>query len=48
MAKYLLLEHYRGAPSAVNDVPMEKWTPEEISAVRAARRALERPGQLTI
>ncbi|MGY1698359.1 YciI family protein [Geodermatophilus sp. SYSU D00766] len=32
MAKYLLLKHYRGAPAAVNDVPMEKWTPEEISA----------------
>jgi len=32
MAKYLLLKHYRGAPAAVNDVPMEKWTPAEISA----------------
>ncbi|MCR6485470.1 YciI family protein [Amycolatopsis sp. OK19-0408] len=32
MAKYLLLKHYRGGPAAVNDVPMEKWTPEEISA----------------
>ncbi|MBD8506694.1 hypothetical protein HT102_09365 [Hoyosella sp. G463] len=32
MAKYLLLKHYRGAPAAVNDVPMEKWTPGEISA----------------
>ena len=32
MAKYLLLKHYRGAPAAVNDVPMERWTPEEISA----------------
>ncbi|MGC7093193.1 YciI family protein [Amycolatopsis lurida] len=32
MAKYLMLKHYRGAPAAVNDVPMEKWTPEEISA----------------
>ncbi|EID56370.1 YciI family protein [Saccharomonospora xinjiangensis] len=30
MPKYLLLKHYRGAPSAVNDVPMEQWTPEEI------------------
>jgi len=30
MAKYLLLKHYRGAPEAVNDVPMEKWTPTEI------------------
>ncbi|KAA1416310.1 hypothetical protein F0U44_18450 [Nocardioides humilatus] len=31
MAKYLLLKHYRGAPPAVNDVPMDRWTPEEIS-----------------
>ncbi|MFJ9623224.1 YciI family protein [Streptomyces sp. NPDC101181] len=31
MAKYLLLKHYRGAPAAVNDVPMDQWTPEEIS-----------------
>ena len=30
MAKYLLLKHYRGAPEAVNDVPMGEWTPEEI------------------
>ena len=32
MAKYLLLKHYRGAPPAVNDVPMEKWTPAEVDA----------------
>ncbi|MEU4563551.1 YciI family protein [Actinoplanes sp. NPDC023936] len=32
MAKYLLLKHYRGAPAAINDVPMDKWSPEEISA----------------
>ena len=32
MAKYLLLKHYRGAPAPVNDVPMNQWTPEEISA----------------
>lgn len=32
MAKYLLLKHYRGAPAAVNDVPMDRWTPEEIEA----------------
>lgn len=31
MARYLLLKHYRGAPAAVNDVPMEHWTPEEVS-----------------
>ncbi|MFB8403172.1 YciI family protein [Streptomyces sp. NPDC055912] len=32
MAKYLLLKHYRGAPAAVNDVPMDQWTPDEIAA----------------
>jgi hypothetical protein len=32
MAKYLLLKHYRGAPDPVNDVPMDQWTPGEISA----------------
>jgi hypothetical protein len=31
MAKYLLLKHYRGAPKAINEVPMDQWTPEEIS-----------------
>jgi hypothetical protein len=30
--KYLLLKHYRGAPTPVNDVPMEQWTPAEIDA----------------
>ena len=29
MAKFLLLKHYRGAPTPVNDVPMDRWTPEE-------------------
>ncbi|WP_369139310.1 YciI family protein [Modestobacter versicolor] len=32
MARYLLLKHYRGAPAAVNDVPMDQWTPEEVAA----------------
>ena len=32
MAKYLLLKHYRGAPASVNDVPMDQWEPEEVSA----------------
>ena len=32
MAKYLLLKHYRGAPKAVHDVPMDQWTPEEVDA----------------
>ncbi len=31
MAKYLLLKHYRGAPTGVNDVPMDRWTPQEVS-----------------
>jgi hypothetical protein len=31
MAKYLLLKHYRGAPEPANNVPMDQWTPEEIS-----------------
>jgi hypothetical protein len=31
MAKYLLLKHYRGAPEPVNNVPMDRWAPEEIS-----------------
>jgi len=34
MPKYLLLKHYRGAPASVNDVPMDQWTPEEVSAHR--------------
>lgn len=32
MAKYLLLKHYRGAPAAVNDLPMDQWKPEEVTA----------------
>jgi hypothetical protein len=32
MTKYLLLKHYRGAPVAVNEVPMDQWTPDELSA----------------
>jgi hypothetical protein len=32
MAKYLLLKHYRGAPAPVNDVPMDRWTPDEFEA----------------
>src|SRR5687768_18526638 len=32
MAKYLLLKHCRGAPAAVNDVPMDQWTPDEVTA----------------
>ena len=32
MPKYLLLKHYRGAPAAVNDVPMDRWRPDEVEA----------------
>ena len=32
MAKYLLLKHYRGAPASVNNVPMDQWTPDEVTA----------------
>lgn len=32
MAKYLLLKHYRGAPAAANNIPMDQWTPDEVSA----------------
>lgn len=32
MAKYLFLKHYRGAPEAVNDVPMNEWTQQEVEA----------------
>jgi hypothetical protein len=32
MAKYLLLKHYRGAPVPVNNVPMDRWSPDEIDA----------------
>ena len=32
MTRYLLLKHYRGAPASVNDVPMDQWTPEALSA----------------
>ncbi len=32
MAKYLLLKHYRGAPAPVNNVRMDQWEPEEVSA----------------
>ena len=32
MAKYLFLKHYRGAPAPTNDVPMDRWTPDEVDA----------------
>jgi hypothetical protein len=50
VAKYLLLKHYRGGPRAINDVPMEQWTPEEISAhmqyMRDFAARLEGAGEL--
>jgi hypothetical protein len=32
--KYLLLKHYRGGPERMpdGDVPMDRWTPEEVTA----------------
>jgi hypothetical protein len=48
--KYLLLKHYRGAPAPVNDVPMDKWTPEEVDAhieyMRDFATRLEQTGEL--
>jgi len=32
MAKYLLLKHYRGAPAPLNNISMDKWTPDEVDA----------------
>jgi hypothetical protein len=32
MARYLLLKHYRGAPAPADDVPMDRWAPEELTA----------------
>lgn len=50
MAKYLLLKHYRGAPTPVNDVPMERWTPDEVEAhmqfMRDFAARLEETGEL--
>lgn len=31
MAKYLLLKHYRGGPEPLTTVPMDQWTPQEVS-----------------
>jgi hypothetical protein len=49
MAKYLLLKHYRGAPASVNDVPMDRWTPDEVEAhfqyMRDFAARLERTGE---
>ncbi|RPE29343.1 YciI family protein [Kitasatospora cineracea] len=32
MAKYLMLKHYRGAPTPEGFVPMDQWTPAEVNA----------------
>lgn len=32
MAKYLLLKHYRGAPTPPNDIPADRWAPGEWDA----------------
>ncbi|WP_394614648.1 YciI family protein [Lentzea sp. JNUCC 0626] len=32
MAKYLLLKHYRGAPEPINNVSMDQWSQDEITA----------------
>ena len=45
MTKYLLLKHYRGAPEAVNAVPMDQWTPEEIEDHLAVHGRLRRPAR---
>ena len=29
MAKYLLLKHYRGPKTSLNNVPSDQWTPDE-------------------
>ena len=50
MAKYLMLKHYRGPKTAVHDVPMDRWTPEEVDAHVAYMRdfgaRLEQSGEL--
>lgn len=50
MAKYLLLKHYRGAPAAVNNVPMDQWAPDEVEAhitfMNDLAAKLERNGEL--
>lgn len=50
MAKYLLLKHYRGAPAPTNAVPMDQWTPDEVTAhiqfMRDLADRLEASGEL--
>jgi hypothetical protein len=42
MAKYLLLKHYRGAPTPVNDVPMDEWAPRRGRRPHAVHGGLRR------
>ena len=50
MPKYLLLKHYRGGPTGLNDVPMDRWTPDEVDAHMAFMddfgKRLEENGEL--
>ncbi len=39
MAKYLLLKHYRGAPSPLQDIPMDQW--HVVHGLRCASVVLE-------
>src|SRR3954453_21777735 len=32
VAKDLLVKHYRGAPAPINNVPMDRWSPDEVEA----------------
>ncbi len=49
MPKYLILKHYQGGPEAPGFVPMNEWTPEEISAhiefQHSTRRMLTENGE---
>jgi hypothetical protein len=40
MAKFLLLKHYRGAPAAVNNIPMDQWKPDEVDTKVPRREAV--------
>jgi hypothetical protein len=54
MAKYLFLKHYRSlsAPDPITDVPMDRWTPEEVQAhfryMQDFAARLEASGELVV
>ena len=52
MTKYLLLKHYRGAPAAVNNIPMDQWTPDEVEThikfMQDFAAKLERDGEFVV